>query len=79
MYVGIFTRDYAKSMTLKEHNSATIMNHKELLRTKCTRFCGILLSRVIPRMKLDDQILLLLIKPRRKLRSKMSPCLEMYG
>ena len=34
MYVGIFTRDYAKSMTLKEHNSATIMNHREFFENK---------------------------------------------
>ena len=37
-------------------------------RTNGTRFCEILQSSVIPRLKHDDQILLLLIKPRRKLR-----------
>ena len=39
------------------------------LRMKGTRFCGILQSSVKERLKLDDQILLLLIKPRRRLRS----------
>ena len=37
--------------------------------TRGKRFCGILQSRVIPRLKLDDQMLLLLIKSRRRLRS----------
>ena len=61
MYAGVFIVNYAKNMTLKEHHSVTM----ELLRTKGTRFYGILQSSVIPRLKLDNQILLLLIKPRR--------------
>ena len=69
MYAGIFIGDYAKNMAFKERNSVTSMSQMELLRTKGTRFCGILQSSVIPRLKLDDQMLLLLIKPRRKLRS----------
>ena len=68
-----------KKYDFKEHNSGTSMSQMELLRTKGTRFCGILQSIVIPRLRLDDQILLLLLKPRRKLRSLMLPYLEMYG
>ena len=63
MYASLFIGNYAKNMTSKEHNSGTSMSQMELLRTKGTRFCGILQSSVIPRLKLDDQILLLLIKP----------------
>ena len=68
LYAGIFTGNYAKNMTSKEHNSGKSMSQMELLRTKGKRFQGILESSVIPRLKLDGQILLLLIKPR-KLRS----------
>ena len=68
MYAGIFTGDYVRNMAFKEHNSATSMSQVELSRTKGTRFCGILQSNVIPTLKLDDQKLLLLIKPRRKFR-----------
>ena len=63
MYAGIFSGNYAKNMTSKEYNSGTSMSQVELLRTKITRFCGILQSSVIPRLKLDGQILFLLIKP----------------
>ena len=69
MYAGIFIGDYAKNMAFKEHSSGTSMSQIELLRTKGKRFCGIFQSSAIPRLKLDDQILLLLIKPNRKLRS----------
>ena len=48
--------------------SGTSMIQMELLRTKSTRFCGILQFSVIPRLKFDDHILLLLIKPKWKLR-----------
>ena len=65
MYADIFIEDYAKSMSLKEQLSITSMSQMELLRTKCTRFYGILRFSVISRLKIDDQILLLLIKPRR--------------
>ena len=41
-----------------------------VMRPKGARFCRILQSSVIPRLKLDDQmLLLLLIKLRRRLRS----------
>ena len=63
MFAGIFIGNYAKNMTSKEHNSGTSMSQMELLRAKGTRFCGILQSSVIPRLKLDGQILFLLIKP----------------
>ena len=66
MYAGIFIVDSAKNMAFKEHNSGTSMTQMELLRTKGTRFCGILQSSVIQRLKLYDQIL---TKPRRKLGS----------
>ena len=69
MHAVIFIGSYAKSMTSKEHSSDMSMSQIELLRTKGTRFCVILKSGVIPRLKLDDQMLLLLIKPKRKLRS----------
>ena len=68
MYAVIFIGSYAKNMTSKEHSSGISMSQIELLRTKGTRFCGILQSSVIPRLKLDDQMLLLLIKPKRKLK-----------
>ena len=71
MYAGIFMGNYAKNMTSKEHNNGTSMTQIELLRTKDTRFS------VIPRLRLDEKILFLLIKPRRKLISKMLPYLEM--
>ena len=71
MYAGIFMGNYAKNMTFKEHNNGTSMTQIELLRTKDTRFS------VIPRLRLDEKILFLLIKPRRKLISKMLPYLEM--
>ena len=79
MYAGIFIGNYAKNMTSKEHNSGTSMSQMELLRTKGSRFCGILQSSVILRLKLEDQILFILIKPRRKLRSLMLPYLDMNG
>ena len=63
MYADIFIGEYAKNMAFKEHNSGTSMSQMELLRAKCTRFCRILQTNVIPKLKLDDQILLLLIKP----------------
>ena len=69
MYAGIFIGNSAKNMAFKEHNSGTSMSQMELLGTKGTRFCGILQSSVIRRLKFDYQILLLLIKPRSKLRS----------
>ena len=69
MYAVIFIGSYAKNMTSKEHSSDMSMSQIELLRRKGTRFCVILQSSVIPRLKLDDQMLLLLIKPKRKLRS----------
>ena len=69
MYAVIFIGSYAKNLTSKEHNSGMSMSQIELLRTSDTRFCGILQSSVIPRLKVDDQMLLLLIKPKRKLRS----------
>ena len=78
VYAGIFIQDYAKNMAFKEHNCGTSMSQMELLRTNVTRFCGILQSSVIPRLKLNDQVLFLLIKPRRKLRSYMLPYLEVY-
>ena len=68
MYAGIFIGNYAKNMAFKEHNSGTSMRQMELLRIKGTRFIGILQSSVIRRLKFDDQILLLLIEPRSKLR-----------
>ena len=46
-----------------EHEPYAVIENKEY------KFCVILQPRVIPRLKLDDQILSLLIKPRRKLRS----------
>ena len=49
MYAGMFIGNYAKNMTFKEHNSGTSMSQVELLRTKGTRFCGILQSSVVPR------------------------------
>ena len=67
MYADIFLKDYAKNMVFKQQNSGSSMSQMELLRTKGIRLCGILQSSVISRLKLDDQILLLLIKPRRKL------------
>ena len=69
MYGGIFIGDYVKNMAFKEHNNGMNMRQMELFRTKGARFCGNLQSSVIPIFKLDDQILLLLIKPRRKLRT----------
>ena len=69
MYAVIFIGSYAKNLTSKEHNSGMSMSQIKLLRTNDTRFCGILQSSVIPRLKVDDQMLLLLIKPKRKLRS----------
>ena len=69
MYVGIFNGDYAKNMAFKEHISSTSKSQMELLRTKGPGFYGILQSSVIPRLKLDDQIFLFLIKPTRKLKS----------
>ena len=69
IYAGIFIENYAKNMTSKERNSGTSMSQMELLRTKGTRFCGIVQSSMTPRLKLDWQILFLLIKPWTKLRS----------
>ena len=66
-------------MTSKEHNSGVSISQMELLRTKGTRFCRILQSSVIPRLKLDERILFLLIQPWRKLRWQMLPYLEMNG
>ena len=68
MYAGIFIGNCAKNITFREHNSGTTMNQMELLRRKGKRFGGILQSSVMPRLTLDDQILSLLIKPRRNLR-----------
>ena len=59
MYAVIFIGSYAKNLTSKEHNSGMSMSQIELLRTNATRFCGILQSSVIPRLKFDDQMLLL--------------------
>ena len=73
MNEGIFIGNYAKNMTSKDHNNGTSMTQIELLRTKDTRFCG------IPRLKLDEKILFLLIKPRMKLISKKLPYLEIKG
>ena len=64
VYTGIFKGDYANDMALREHHSGTSMSQMELLRIKGTRFCGMLQSSVIARVKLNDRILLL-IKPRR--------------
>ena len=50
-------------MAFKEHNSGTSISQMELLITKGSRFGGILQSSPMPRLKLDDLILLLLIKP----------------
>ena len=69
MHVGIFIGNCAKNMTFKEHSSGTSMSQMELFRTKGTRFCGVSRSSVIPRLKVDGQMLLLLIKPCRKLIS----------
>ena len=52
---GIFIGDFAKNMAFNEDNSGTTMSQMELLRAKGTRFCGILQSSVIPRLKHDDQ------------------------
>ena len=49
-----FIGNYAKNMTSKERISGTSMSQIELLRTKGRRFCGILQSGVITRLKLDD-------------------------
>ena len=64
-----------KNMVLMEPHSGASMSQMELLRTKVTRFCGILQSIVTPTLTIVHQILLLLIKPIRSLRSKM----KMYG
>ena len=69
MYAGIFIGHYAKNMAFNDRNSGTRMRQMELIRTKGTRFCGILQSSAIPRLKLDDHIFLLLIRPKRKLGS----------
>ena len=79
MYAGIFIGSYAKNMAFKEHNSCTSMSQMELFRTKGTRFCGILQSSVILRLKLDDQILLLLIKPWWKLNEREVGKTEKYN
>ena len=68
-YDNVFIGNYAKNRTSKECDSGVSMNQMGLLRRKGTRFCEVLQSSVIPRLKFDDQILYLLIKPRRKLRS----------
>ena len=57
-YSGIFIRDYAKSMAMKKYHSGTSMSQIELM-----------ISSIIPRLNLNDQILLLLIKPRRRVTS----------
>ena len=77
MYGGIFIGDYEKNMDLKEHHSGARISQMELLRTKCVRFCGILQSIVKSKLKFDYQILLLLIKPRRRLRLYKLPYLQM--
>ena len=64
MYAGIFIEDYAKNMAFNEHSSGTNMRQTEWLGTKGTRFRGILQSSMIPRLKHNDHILLLFIKPR---------------
>ena len=57
MYAGIFIGSCAKNITFREHNSGTTMSQIKLLRRKGKRFGGIFQSSVIPRLKLDDQIL----------------------
>ena len=69
IHSGIFIGNYVKNMAFKVRSIGTSMNQMDLLRAKGTRFCGILQSSVIRILKLDDQILLLLIKLGRKLRS----------
>ena len=60
MYADAFIRDYTK-----KHHSGAYVTQIELLRAKVTRLCGILKSSVIRRLKLDNQILLLLIKKKK--------------
>ena len=67
MQAGTFIENYTKNMALKEHNSRTSMSQMVLLRIKSGKFYGILKFIAIPRMKLGDQILSLLIKLRWKL------------
>ena len=67
MYAGIFTEKFAKNLFFNEHNIGMSIRKMELLRAKSTWFCGI--PNVIPRLKLDDQIMLSLIKSRTELRS----------
>ena len=66
IYGGLFIGDFAKNIFFKERNSGTSVSQIELLRKKSTRFCVILQTSVIPRLKLGDHILLLLIKTRRE-------------
>ena len=72
MHTGIFTGNYVKNMTLKEYHSGKRMSRMELLRTKCTRFFENSQSSVISRLKLDDQILFLFVKTRKRLRSDIN-------
>ena len=69
MYAGIFIGNYAKNMAFKKYHSGANMSQIKLLRTRVTRFIEILQSGVIPRLKLNNTTLLLLVKSRRKLRS----------
>ena len=68
MYAGIFIVDYAENMALKEQHSGISMSSMELLRAMCSKFCGILQSMVIPRLKLWHQILIILIKPKKEVK-----------
>ena len=52
-----------KKNDFKESKSDTSIKQMGFLRIKGTRFCGILQSSLIGRLNLDDQILLLLMKP----------------
>ena len=58
-----------KNMAFKKYHSGASMSQMKLLRTRVTRFIEILQSGVIPRLKINNTILLLLVKSRRKLRS----------
>ena len=69
MYADIFIRHYVKSIAFKEHNSDTSIKQMDLLRTKGTKFCGISQSSVIPRLKLDDQILFFIDKTKKEVKN----------
>ena len=57
-----------KNMAFKEHNSGTSMIQMELLRTKSTRFCGILQFSAISRLKFDDQIFFVIDKTKTEVK-----------